>query len=168
MRKARPKQHKFGEIRLETEQRSFYRFSILAMQINRCITGAYIRRFGRPANAWKVLTLLGRFGSLSITEINQHTTLEMDKLTRILDALAGKKLVVRRRSAEDRRVTTVSLSARGKKVATETEQMIARMEKEFLTVLLRSEREDLYKILDKLQERANQLFKGKQPWTQFV
>ena len=160
--------HRFGEIRLETEQRSFYRFSILAMLINRSITGAYIRKFGRPAHAWKVLTLLGRFGPMSVTAINQHTTLEMDKLTRILATLADDKLVVRRRSSEDRRVTTVSLSAKGNKVAGDTEQMIARMEREFLTILSRSEREGLYQALDKLQERADQLFKGKEPWSRFI
>lgn len=167
-KRATRERHAFGEIRLETEQRSFYRFSILAMQINRCITGGYIRKFGRPANAWKVLTLLGRFGSLSVSEINQHTTLEMDKLTRILDTLEHDGLAVRRRNMADRRVTTASLTVKGKKVAAETERMIAAMEREFLTILSRDEREALYETMDKLQERADELFKGKEPWSRFM
>ena len=168
VKKASRRKRTFGEIRLQTEQRSFYRFSILAMQINRCITGAYISKFGRPAHAWKVLTLLGRFGSMSVTEINQHTTLEMDKLTRILDALVRGKLVVRRRSTEDRRVTAVSLSTKGKKVALETERMIADMERQFLIILSPREREGLYSTFDKLQERADTLFRGKEPWSRFL
>ena len=47
-------------IRLDLEQRSFYRFSVLATQINRAIAGAYVRKYGRPANGWKIITVLGR------------------------------------------------------------------------------------------------------------
>jgi len=32
----------FGEIRLDLTERSFYRFSILATQINRCVTGGFV------------------------------------------------------------------------------------------------------------------------------
>ena len=71
----------FGAIRLDLAERSFYRLSILATQLNRCVTGGYVHKFGRPTNAWKVLTLVGRFGPTSVSGITAHASLEMDKVT---------------------------------------------------------------------------------------
>src|ERR1700742_465766 len=151
-------------IRLELEQRTFYRFSLLAMQINRAVTQAYVQKYGRPANGWKVVTVLGRFGSLSPSQIHAHTTLEMDKITRIVDSLAENGLATRQQDSADRRRFIVSLSAKGRRINAQIEDMIAAMEREFLIVLNRGERDTLYSLLDRLQSRGNQIFKIKQDW----
>ena len=52
-------------IRLDLEHRSFYRLSLLATRINRAIASGYVKNFGRPAHAWKVVTILGAFGPMS-------------------------------------------------------------------------------------------------------
>jgi len=80
-------------IRLDLEHRSFYRLSLLATRINRAIASGYVKNFGRPAHAWKVVTILGAFGPMSASEINAHTTLEMDKVTRIVDSLIEQGIV---------------------------------------------------------------------------
>jgi DNA-binding MarR family transcriptional regulator len=151
-------------IRLDLEQRSFYRFSRLATQINRAIGRAYVQQYGRPANGWKVLTVLGRFGPQSASQINSHTTLEMDKITRIVDSLVEQELVTRQQDSADRRRVIVALSGKGKRINAQIEQMIIEMEREFLIVLSPSEREHLYEILDRLRVRGDQLFRVKQPW----
>ena len=151
-------------IRLDLEQRTFYRFSMLAMQINRAVTQAYVKAYGRPANGWKVVTVLGRFGSLSASQIHAHTTLEMDKITRIVDALVENGLVTRQQDGTDRRKIIVTLSAKGRRTNSKIEDMIAGMEREFLIVLSRGEREMLYGLLDRLQSRGNQVFSSKHAW----
>ena len=158
----------FKGIRLDLEERSFYRFSMLARRINRCISGAYVEKFGRPANAWKIITVLGRFGRLSMTAITEHTTLEIDKVTRIVDSLVAQRLAERRQESADRRRVTVSLTARGKKVAGQMEDVIYGMEREFLVALSAPEREALYRILDQLQDKAGQVFSGTRPWQRFL
>ena len=147
-------------IRLDLQQRSFYRFSLLATQINRAVTRAFVQRYGRPANAWKVITVLGRFGALSASQIHAHTTLEADKITRIVDSLVEQSLAIRRQDKADRRRVSVALSPRGKNVNAKVERMIGEMEREFLAVLNRSERAMLYKLLDRLQARGRQIFKA--------
>jgi DNA-binding MarR family transcriptional regulator len=149
-----------GDIRLDLQERSFYRFSLLATQINRAVTRAFVAQHGRPANAWKVITVLGRFGALSASQIHAHTTLEADKITRIVDSLVEQGLAIRRQDKADRRRVSVALSSRGKKVNARVEQLIGEMEQEFLTVLNRSERAMLYKLLDRLQARGRQIFKA--------
>lgn len=151
-------------IRVSLEQRTFYRFSMLAMQINRAVTKAYVQTYGRPANGWKVITVLGRFGPLSASEIHAHTTLEMDKITRIVDVLVENGLVTRQQDRSDRRKIIVALSAKGRRTNAKVEGMIAGMEREFLINLSRNERETLYGLLDRLQERGNQVFNVNQDW----
>ncbi|MBI2737582.1 MAG: winged helix-turn-helix transcriptional regulator [Rhodospirillales bacterium] len=152
-------------IRLDLKHRSFYRLSLLATQINRAIANAYVKNFGRPAHAWRVVTVLGAFGPLSASQINSHTTLEMDKVTRIVDRLVEQGLATRDEDPNDRRRVVIALSARGKRVNAQIEQMIADMEREFLIVLSRNERESLYSLLDRLQARADQLFGEKRLWS---
>jgi DNA-binding MarR family transcriptional regulator len=158
----------FGEIRLDLAERSFYRFSMLATQLNRCVTGAYVEKFARPANAWKVLTLLGRFGPISVSEITAHTSLEMDKVTRVVDSLVRQGLTVRKQDSADKRRIIIYLTAKGRKVVRQIETMIYEMEREFLIALSAEERETLYTVLDKLQTRAKQIFSGKAPWKKFI
>jgi DNA-binding MarR family transcriptional regulator len=151
-------------IRLDLEHRSFYRLSLLATRINRAIASGYVKNFGRPAHAWKVVTVLGAFGPMSASEINAHTTLEMDKVTRIVDSLIEQGLATRNPDPKDRRKVVIALSARGKRVNAQLEQMIVEMEREFLIVLSRAERETFYNLLDRLQARANQAFGEKRVW----
>jgi DNA-binding MarR family transcriptional regulator len=150
-----------GEIRLDLAQRSFYRLSLLATQINRAIARAYVRKFGRPANGWKVVAVLGRFGPLSASQINSHTTLEMDKVTRIVDSLVAQGIATRAQDKDDRRRVTVALTRKGKLVNAQIEEMIAGMEYQFVVVLDRGRRDALYELLDFLQVRAEQVFGNK-------
>ncbi|WJR75823.1 MarR family winged helix-turn-helix transcriptional regulator [Bradyrhizobium sp. NP1] len=151
-------------IRLELAERSFYRFSLLAAQINRAIGRAYVQRYGRPAHGWRVLTVLGNFGPLSATEITHRNTLETDKVTRIVDSLVEQGLVTRQQDSEDRRRVIVALTAKGKRIYVQIEQMIGEMEHEFLIVLSNQEREMLYDILDRLKQRGDQVFRTVSRW----
>jgi len=153
-----------GGIRLDLRHRSFYRLSLLATQINRAVANAYVKNFGRPAHAWKVITVLGAFGPLSASQINSHTTLEMDKVSRIVDRLVEQGLATRGQDPDDRRRVVIALTARGKRVNAQIEQMIADMEREFLIALGPEQRESLYMLLDRLQSRADQIFAEKRLW----
>jgi DNA-binding MarR family transcriptional regulator len=145
-------------IRLDLEQRSFYRFSVLATQINRAVAGAYVGKYGRPANGWKIITVLGHFGTQTVSQIQAHTTLEIDKVTRVVDALLEQGIAIREQDRVDRRRVLVSLSPKGRKINAQIESIIAGMERDFLIMLTPRERESLYALLDKLQLRANQIF----------
>jgi DNA-binding MarR family transcriptional regulator len=162
--KTKPRQET-DNIRLNLSERSFYRFSLLAAQINRAIGRAYVQRHGRPAHGWRVLTVLGNFGPLSASDITHHNTLEIDKVTRIVDSLVEQGLVTRQQDSEDRRKVIVALTARGKRTYVQIEEMIGQMEHEFLIVLSSEEREMLYDILERLKQRGNEVFRAVSQWT---
>jgi DNA-binding MarR family transcriptional regulator len=146
------------DIRLDLEERSFYRFSIMATQINRAVARVYVKKYGPPANAWKILAVLNKYKVQSASELKAHSTLEMDKITRIVDDLVERGFVVRKQDQRDRRRVVIRLSAAGKRVARYLEDAIAVMEHDFLGALNPAERRTFYELLEKLKTRADQIF----------
>jgi DNA-binding MarR family transcriptional regulator len=147
-----------NDIRLDLEERSFYRFSIMATQINRAVARVYVKKYGPPANAWKILAVLNKYRVQSASELKAHSTLEMDKITRIVDNLVERGFVVRKQDQTDRRRVVISLSPAGKRVARYLEESIAAMEYDFLGTLTPAERRTFYELLEKLKIRADQIF----------
>ena len=156
----KPKQFKKGELRLELGERATYRFSILsAHQVSR-VAKIYLQKHGLTGNTWRVLSIVGYYGPLSATEVCQHGSLEPDKVTRAVDLLVGKGYVRRRQDPRDRRKVILSLSAKGRRVYDAIEDIRYEMERELMGVLTPSELDALYVILDKLEERSDEILNG--------
>jgi DNA-binding MarR family transcriptional regulator len=154
-------------IRFALEERSIYRFWLLVTQVQRCLAAYYVAKFGRPANAWRIFSVIGDRAAISPSEVARLTRLERDKITRIVDQLVARKLMRRNQTHRDKRRVSLSLTAKGKRVHREMEAMRRIMEAEFLGALDAWEREALYRLLDKLQQRASLIFEGKQAWKKF-
>jgi DNA-binding MarR family transcriptional regulator len=154
-------------IRFGLEERSIYRFWLLVTQVQRCLAAFYVAKFGRPANAWRIFSVIGDRAEISPSEVARLTKLERDKITRIVDQLVAHKLMRRIQKSPDKRRVSLSLTAKGKRVHREFEAMRRAIEAEFLGALDAWEREALYRLLDKLQQRASVMFDGKQAWRKF-
>jgi DNA-binding MarR family transcriptional regulator len=154
-------------IRFALEERSIYRFWLLVTQVQRCLAAFYVAKFGRPANAWRIFSVIGDRTEISPSEVARLTKLERDKITRIVDQLVAHKLMRRNQKSPDKRRVSLSLTTKGKRVHREFETMRRTMEAEFLGALDAWEREALYRLLDKLQQRASVMFDGKQAWRKF-
>jgi DNA-binding MarR family transcriptional regulator len=154
-------------IRFALEERSIYRFWLLVTQVQRCLASFYVAKFGRPANAWRIFSVIGDRAEISPSEVARLTKLERDKITRIVDQLVAHKLMRRVQKDADKRRVSLSLTAKGKRVHRELESARRAIEAEFLGALDPWERETLYRLLDKLQQRASVMFEGKQAWRRF-
>jgi DNA-binding MarR family transcriptional regulator len=128
----------------------------------------YSEKFGLTVSTWKVLGVVGRFGPLSATETGTRTNLEPDKVTRAVDALARQGFVARRQDPGDRRRVVLSLTAKGKRVHESVSKVRDALEHEFLSVLAPVEMAALYSILDKLENRAMEIFTDKKAWRAIV
>ena len=155
-------------IRLKLNERTAYRFLHLAGQIMRCLAEMYSPRYGLTIAKWKVLSVIGACGPLSATELGRCTSLEPDKVTRTVDDLVKRNLVLRRQDPADRRRVILTLSPKGKGVNDSIEQVRRAIEVEFVGVLNDDELKVLYAILDKLDERAAEIFTGKDAWLQIM
>jgi DNA-binding MarR family transcriptional regulator len=130
----------------------------LATQINRSVARAYVKMYGPPANAWKILAVLHKYKVQSASDLKRHTTLDLDKITRIVDQLVDRGFVLRKQDQVDGRRVVISLSASGRRATKQLEATIAVMEHQFLSALDTAERESFYALLEKLKARADQIF----------
>lgn len=156
-----------GVIRFDLEERSTYRFWLLVTQMQKCLAQFYVATFGRPVNAWKIVMVVGRRPHISAAEAGRQTDLEPDKVTRIVDRLVEQGLVDRSQESRDRRRVRLSLTAAGRKVYRQINDVRQAIEVDFLGALTASERDTLYHLLDKLQARAATMFSGPRPWSKY-
>jgi DNA-binding MarR family transcriptional regulator len=159
---------KRGAIRLALDQRASYRFSLLSKQETRCLAAMYGPKYGLSISTWKVLSVIGRFAPVSATEAGKRTSLEPDKVTRAVDSLVEQGLVLRRQDPDDRRRVILSLSAKGKRTHDDIDRVRHVLELEFLGVLTPDELETLYTVLDKLADRAADIFAAKDAWRELM
>lgn len=157
-----------SRVRLNLKERAAYRFLHLAGQVMRSLAEMYGPRYGLTIGTWKVLSMIGAYGPMSASELGKHTSLEPDKVTRTVDNLVKRNLVVRREDPADRRRVILTLSAKGKMVNNSIEQVRCCIEVDFLSGLDDRELETLYCILDKLDCRADEIFTDKDAWRDSV
>lgn len=149
---------KKGKVRLELGERASYRFAILSTRQVGQLSSVYLHRFGLTGNTWRVLSIIGYYGPMSATDVCRLGSLEAGKVTRAVDILRKKRLVLRRQNAKDRRKVVLSLSVRGRQVYDEIERLRYAQERAIMKALEPDELDSLYSILDKLEARADEIF----------
>ncbi len=148
---------------LALEHRLAYRFSILSAQSTRCLGDLY-RKLGLTVGGWRTLSLIGRYEPIYPSTIAERTSVDADKVTRAVDRLVSKGLVARKVDAEDRRRIVLTLTARGRRVHTEIDQVRRQIEEKFLSVLSPDELARFKATLDKLEAQAGRIFTGRGAW----
>ena len=150
------------------DERTTYRFSILASRQTRCLSAMYLQKFGLSVSQWKVLPILGYHGPMSAKEVGERTSLEPEKVTRAVDQLVTRGFVTRRSDSRDRRRVILSLAAKGTQVFKESEQLRGIIEAKFLDALQLKERALFHRLLDKLERRAAIMFDGRHSWRKII
>lgn len=74
---------------------------------------AYRDRYGMLRTEWRVMFHIARSGETTATGIGRRARIHKTKVSRAVRALEEKRFLVRRGSAQDRRVETLSLSPAG-------------------------------------------------------
>ena len=107
---------------LDLEHRLAYRFAMLSAQATRCLGDLY-REHGLTVVGWRTLSLIGRYEPIYPSSIAERTSVDADKVTRAVDRLVAKRLVVRKVDAEDRRRIVLRLTAHGRRVHAEIDRV---------------------------------------------
>ena len=152
---------------LDLEHRTAYRFSILAAQSTRCMSDLY-RKLGLTVGGWRTLSLIGRYEPIHPSSIAERTSVDPDKVTRAVDRLVSKGMVARKVDSADRRRIALTLTARGRRVYAEIDQVRRVIEQKFLSVLGKEELARFNATLDKLEAQARNIFTGKGAWRALV
>jgi DNA-binding MarR family transcriptional regulator len=97
------------------------------------------RDIAMTPHEFRVIAATGEHRSPTMSELAQHTLLSVSSLTSVADRLVAKRLVVRERSEDDRRVVRVRLTRRGRGLCEHFRRHRLRMAHAMLSAL--SERE---------------------------
>jgi DNA-binding MarR family transcriptional regulator len=152
---------------LDLEHRTAYRFSIMAAQSTRCMSDLY-RKLGLTVGGWRTLSLIGRYEPIHPSSIAERTSVDADNVTRAVDRLVSKGMVARKVDNADRRRIALTLTARGRRVYGEIDQVRRVIEQKFLSVLTKDELVGFNAAMDKLEGQARRMFTGKGAWRELV
>ena len=89
------------------------------------IIDTHMEPHGVTAAQFKVLIIMAQFGVDTPAELCRNLSLDSGSMTRMLDRLEAKGLLVRERSCSDRRVVNLSLTPRGSEVAAQIPHVLS-------------------------------------------
>ncbi len=110
---------------------------------------------------WIVLMQLAQHGRLSPTELSTHLGHDMGALTRIVDELQEKKLVLRERSEQDRRAVQITATPEGRRLALATKPVVVDLINELVAPYSHAEIEGLISLLQRMLTHMQDFAGGK-------
>ena len=104
---------------------------------------------------WRLMMLLANFGPLTNAEIVVFANMNAATISRALANLADAKMVVSKTAPDDGRKVIYALTQKGAELYNAIAPLRIEQSERVESVLTKSERETLYKILDKLERRVS-------------
>ena len=145
---------------LELDRFLPYRLSVLSNRISQDIAALYGERFGLNVTEWRILAVLGRYPSLSATEVAERTAMDKVAVSRAVTSLLGSGRLKRRLHGSDRRRSVLQLSAKGYRVYDEVAPLALDYERRLLDGLQADERAALDRLLSRMEERERATREG--------
>ena len=147
-----------GECR---DEQFFDSFDVLAQAIRRARgTQARHREDSLTLSQYALLQALSERRTARVRELAQEAGITASTATRILDALERRSIVIRARSAEDRRGVTVALTGPGRAALAEMDTWLRERQLAFFDGLPEAERELAPDLLIRLASLIDELAGG--------
>jgi DNA-binding MarR family transcriptional regulator len=124
---------------------------------SRRITKALAEKHGLTGPQLVVLKMLEPVGKLSLSDLSGRIRAKNSTVTGIIDRMERDGLVTRRRSDADRRVVHIELTAKGRKLAAETEVAPMQIFRAVLGELSPRDSTELRRILTRLARRVRDI-----------
>ena len=130
-----------------------YRIAALGRRISRSFAKKY-EQVGISIPEWRAIAHLSEVGTCSSGDICLRTAMDKAKVNRVVTRLVAAGLIFAGTSSKDRRVNTLKLTAKGRKIYDEIVPLALEMQSELLKPLSRSEFTEFMRILGKLQTQV--------------
>jgi MarR family transcriptional regulator, organic hydroperoxide resistance regulator len=124
---------------------------------SRRLTKGLAGQYGLTGPQLVVVKLLEPVGQLSLSELSWKIRARNSTVTGIIDRMERERLVVRRRSEDDRRVVHIELTAKGRRLASEIRVEPMEILRTVLSELSPRDAADLKRIVTKLARRVGEL-----------
>ena len=130
-----------------------YRLSVLSNRISGEIAALYQDRFGISVTEWRVMAVLGRYPDVSAVEVAEHTAMDKVAVSRAVNALIERGLLLRDIHSDDRRRSVLSLSTDGFAIYDQIVPLARDYERRLLDSLSATEIKRFDALLDALLHR---------------
>ncbi len=90
-----------------------YRLSVAANRVSRLFARRYSDAYGLSIPEWRVLAMVGRFGTLSPSAVGEWTAMDKVKVSRAAANLVARGMLRQTQDPEDGRGTAASSYAQG-------------------------------------------------------
>lgn len=134
-----------------------YRLSVLTNRVSDAIARHYSERFNLSVPEWRVMAVLGGAPNLSAREVASRTAMDKVQVSRAVASLIAARRVQREFDAQDRRITRLSLTAKGRAIYEEIVPLALHLEAVLLSALSAEEKSQLDRLLEKLSRRIGNL-----------
>jgi DNA-binding MarR family transcriptional regulator len=116
-----------------------------------------MRGLGTSLQAWRVLAALRDRDGQRVSELSDHTSIEISTLSRVLDGMQKQGLIARRRAPGDGRVVTLAVTAAGRRLTDRIVPIAERYERVAISGLSASETVQLKRLLRRLYANMTEL-----------
>ncbi|MBV7486586.1 MarR family winged helix-turn-helix transcriptional regulator [Bordetella sp. BOR01] len=135
-----------------------YRLNRLAHVSSRIAAGLNESRYGVGPREWRIIALLGAAAPMSLNALARESNVDKSQASRAVSELIERKLIRRSADAEDGRGISLDLTAAGRRLYQEMFPAAVMRNESLLQVLSPAERDTVERALDKLIERALEMF----------
>lgn len=132
-----------------------YRLATLSNRISGIIAQTYKDKFGLSVTEWRIMAVLGEYPGASADEVSVKIQIEKSIVSRSLQKLLGRHLVVREVDAADRRRQNLTLTKTGKDVYRQIVPVSYDYEDQLLTCFNAEEQALFDALLDRLYDQAD-------------
>lgn len=130
-----------------------YRIARLNAEMVKVLT-AFCEANGLSFQQWRVLSLIGNFGSIAATEICKWTTNDKALVSRVISQLDASGLIERRADVDDGRRLLVLLTPAGEEVYARIGGLMDANENRILGGMSAGEIDSLLAVLHRLEDRT--------------
>jgi len=127
-----------------------YRLAVAAGRVSRLFARKYSEAYGLSIPEWRVLAMVGRFGTLSPSSVGERTTMDKVKVSRAAASLVARGLLKQTPDPSDGRGRRLRLTRKGAAVHRGVVPLACELEGQLAEGLSRSEWSGLLKALDRL------------------
>ena len=129
-----------------------FRLNRLAAEVSAALSDEYQERYGLDIPEWRVLATLGfRNDACSAQYIAHCTRTHKSTISRAVTSLMTRQLVERVENEDDRREFRLRMTRKGKALYEQLIPRLLRKEREIMSCLSASEREDFARLLGKIE-----------------
>jgi len=127
-----------------------YRLSVAANRVSRLLARRYSDAYGLSIAEWRVLAMVGRFGTLSPSAVGEWTAMDKVKVSRAAASLVARGLLRQAQDPHDGRGRLLRLTRKGVAVHQGVVPLACELEEQLAEGMSRTEWSALLKALDKL------------------